>query len=125
MPTRHKFQTVDEYIGTFPKETQDILEEIRKLIKSTAPEDAEEKISYNIPSFQWHGYLIYFAGYEHHIGVYPTPPGDEKFEKLISPYVKGKGTLQFPLNKSIPYDVIKEVVKWAVKRNEVKVKLNK
>lgn len=119
MPRQH-FETTEEYIDIFPKETQAILEEIRKLVKKMVPE-ATEKISYNIPSFQLDGkYLIYYAAYKRHIGVYPIPAGSKAFEERITPYVHGRGTLRFDLEKPIPYDLIEEVIKYSIQRNRSK-----
>ena len=89
----------NEYIAGFPKETQKRLEEVRATIKKAAPA-AEETISYGIPAFKLHNlYLIYFAGFKNHIGVYPTPVNNEIFKKELSGYKTGKGSVQFPLDK--------------------------
>ena len=113
-------KTMDEYIAGFPKEVQEILEKIRTTIRKAAP-DAEETISYLIPTFTLKGkYLIYFAAYKKHIGVYPVPAGDAKLNEELSVYRTGKGTLQFPLNKPIPYNLITKIVKLRVKENLAK-----
>ena len=113
-----QFKTIDEYIKTFPEDVQSILEKIRQTIKKTASE-AVETISYQMPTFNLDGkYLVYFAGWKNHIAFYPVPTGTEAFEKEISPYIKGKGTLQFPLNKPIPYDLIIKIVKSRLKERE-------
>ncbi|MCA9733077.1 MAG: DUF1801 domain-containing protein [Deferribacteres bacterium] len=109
-------QTIDEYIGNFPPEIQEILEKIRQTIRETAPE-AKEKISYQIPTFTLNGNLVHFAGYKTHIGFYPAPSGIEKFDKEVADYKTGKGTLQFPLDKSIPYKLIKRIVKFRISEN--------
>ena len=107
-----KYTTIDEYIATFPKDVQDLLEKIRETVKAVAPE-AEETISYAIPSFKFNGkYLVHFAGYKNHIGFYATPSGHEKFKAELSKYKQGKGSVQFPFNKSIPYDLIKRMVEF-------------
>jgi uncharacterized protein YdhG (YjbR/CyaY superfamily) len=107
---------IDEYIADFPKETRDILEKIRETIKKVVPE-AEETISYAIPTFKLNGvYLIHFAGFKNHIGFYATPKGHEEFKEELSTYKQGKGSVQFPLNKPIPYDLIKRIVEFRVKK---------
>ena len=117
-----KAMTVDEYIAGFPKETQEVLEQIRSLIKKTAPA-AVEKISYAIPAFNLNNQnIIYFAGYKNHVSVYPVPKGDEAFQKEIAGFRTGKGTLQFPLDKSLPLQLIKKVVKHSINQNAEKVK---
>ena len=110
------FNSIDEYIATFPEEVQKILEEIRSTIKAAAPE-AQEKISYQIPAFELKGKnLIYFAGWKKHVSIYPIPPGDEAFEKEIAGHVDGKGTLKFPLDQPIPLKLITKVANLHVKR---------
>jgi uncharacterized protein YdhG (YjbR/CyaY superfamily) len=110
----NRFETIDEYIQTFPKDIQRILERIRKTIKEAAP-GASEAISYQMPTFKLNGNLVHFAGYENHIGFYPTPSGTEAFKKEVSGYKSGKGSVQFPLDKPIPYSLIKKIVKFRVK----------
>lgn len=108
------FKNVDEYIQTFPPSTQEILQNIRRLIHEAAPQ-ATEAISYNIPVFNQDGrYLVYFSGWKQHVSLYPIPDGDAEFQKLIKTYESGKGTLKFPLNKPIPYEVIKKVAQQHV-----------
>ncbi len=110
-----KPNNIDEYIGSFPEDTQKVLEQVRATIKQAVPE-AEEAISYAIPAFKLKGrFFIYFAGYEKHIGLYPAPRENEAFKKELSAYKGGKGTVQFPLNKSIPLDLITRIVKFRVK----------
>lgn len=112
-----RINSVDEYISTFPKDVQKILEEVRGTIKAAAPE-AEEKISYGIPAFTLNGkYLIYFAGWKNHISIYPIPSGSEAFNKQVSKYVDGKGTLKFPLDKPLPMKLITKIVKYRVAEN--------
>ncbi len=116
-------QNIDEYIAGFPADVQEILQKIRVTIKKAAPK-AEEAISYKMPSFHLNGqYLIYFAAYKKHIGLYPVPSGDTDFNKEISAYQAGKGTLQFPLDKPIPYKLIGTIVK--VRTNETSAKAGK
>ena len=121
-----KFQTVDEYLASFPEPTKRILKEIRKTIKKAAPA-AEELISYNMPAFKLHGVLVYYAGYQNHIGFYPTPSGIEAFKKELSGYVSAKGSVQFPIDKPMPLDLISEIVKFRVEENleNAKTKLKK
>lgn len=106
------FKSVDEYIASFPVGTQKLLEEIRSGIKLAAPE-AQERISYNIPTFTLNGKpLIYFAGWKNHISVYPVPAGDDQFNQAIASYIDGKGTLKFPLDKPLPMKLVEEAVKF-------------
>ena len=118
-------QTIDEYIAGFPNEVQEHLEKIRMTIRKAAP-GAEEKISYLIPTFTLNGkYLIYFAAYKKHIALYPAPRGAEKFKKELAAYEGGKGTVRFPLDKPIPFGLIKRIVKYRIKKNLEKAKENK
>jgi uncharacterized protein YdhG (YjbR/CyaY superfamily) len=109
--------TVEEYIKTFPPAIQTILENIRRVIQRTAPE-ASETISYGIPTFKIKDKrLVYFAGWKHHVSLYPTPAGDVAFQQKIAPYRKAKSTLQFPIDKPIPYELVEEMVTLLVKEN--------
>lgn len=120
--TTKKPTNTDEYIADFPKETQIILEEIRTTIKKLVPE-SEETISYAMPAFKLHKKaLVYFAGYKNHIGFYATPTGHKEFKEELSNYKQGKGSVQFPLNKPMPYDLIKRIVKFRVAENNQKYK---
>ena len=113
---------IDDYIAGFPQDVQKILKKVRTTIRQTAPK-AEETISYQIPTFKLNGApLIYFAGFKNHISVYPAPRGAEEFKKELSAYEGGKGTVQFPLDQPIPYDLIKRIVKFKVKQNQEKAK---
>jgi uncharacterized protein YdhG (YjbR/CyaY superfamily) len=117
------FASVDEYIGTFPKDVQKILEEVRRTIKAAAP-DAREKISYQIAAFELNGKnLIHFAGWKNHISMYPIPSGSEAFNKEVSKYAAGKGTLQFPLDKQLPLRLITKIVKLRIADNLEKAKV--
>ena len=107
---------IDEYIESFPKDIQDILEKVRATIREAAPE-AEEAISYQMPTFKLKGNLVHFAAFKNHIGMYPAPSGIEKFKSELSAYKGGKGSIKFPLDKPIPYDLISEIVKFRVKEN--------
>ena len=106
--------TIDDYIAEFSKSTQEILQKIRKIIREAAPE-AKEVMSYQMPTFRLKKNLVHFAAFKNHIGLYPTPSGTEAFKDELSSYVHGKGSIQFPLNKPIPYDLIKKIVKFRVK----------
>ena len=106
-----KFSSMDEYIGTFPPDVQKVLEELRSTIQAAAPE-AQETISYNIPTFTLNGtYLIYFAGWKKHVSIYPIPLGTEAFNQEISKYADGKGTVKFPLDQPIPFQLVTQMVK--------------
>jgi uncharacterized protein YdhG (YjbR/CyaY superfamily) len=109
-------RNIDEYIAGFPADVQKLLEKIRRTIRKAAP-DAEEAISYQIPAFKLKGNLIFFAAYKKHIGLYPAPRGSEEFETELAGYKGGKGTVQFPLDKPIPYDLISRITKFRVKQN--------
>ena len=110
-------KSIDEYIAAFPNDVQEILEAIRVTIKKAAP-DAEETISYKMPTFTLHGkYLVYFAAYKKHIGFYPAPVGNAEFKEDLSAYEAGKGTLRFPLDKPIPFDLVSKIVKFRAKEN--------
>jgi len=118
-------QNIDEYIAGFPKDVQEILEKIRMTIRKAAPA-AEEAMSYKMPTFNLKGqYLIYFAAYKKHIGLYPVPVGDAEFNEEVSAYQAGKGTLQFPLDKPIPYKLISKIVKVRSKENSSKAAAKK
>ena len=112
-----KVNSIDEYIETFPENIQAVLHQVRKTIKAAAPK-AGEKISYGIPTFTMNGkYLIYFAGWKSHISIYPIPVGDDAFNQEVAPYVSGKGTLKFPLDKPIPLKLITKIVRLKVAEN--------
>lgn len=117
-------RNIDEYIAAFPKDIQKILEGIRTTIRKAAPK-AEEAIKYAIPAFTLNGNLIFFAAYKNHIGLYPAPRGNDAFKKELSAYEGGKGTVQFPLDKPIPHDLIKRIVKFRVQENLEKSILKK
>ena len=113
------FETIDEYISTFPKEVQVVLEELKQAIRESAPE-AEEAIRYQIPTFRLYGNLVHFAAYKNHIGFYPTSSGVTAFKKELSQYEVSKGTIRFPLDKPIPLDLVKRIVEFRVKENLAK-----
>jgi uncharacterized protein YdhG (YjbR/CyaY superfamily) len=116
-----KFKTVDEYLSTFPPNTKAMLKDLRKAIKETAP-GAEELISYNMPAFKLHGVLVYYAAYKEHIGFYPTASGIAAFKKDLTQYEVSKGTIRFPLDRPLPFDLIGKIVKFKVRENLEKVK---
>lgn len=109
-----KIKTVDEYIRTFPKEVATRLKAIRGIIKKAAPK-AEEKISYGMAGYKLNGVLIYFAGYAHHIGLYPFPSAIQAFKKELGKYNTSKGTVQFAHDKPLPIPLIRKIVKLRVK----------
>ena len=106
----------------FPNDTQVLLTQLRNLIRESIPED-QEIISYNMPAYKYYGMLVYFAGYKSHIGFYPKASGVKFFEKELSKYKTSKGAIQFPLDKKLPLPIIKKIVKFRVKENEVKAEL--
>ena len=109
-------KNIDEYIAGFPHDVQEILEKIRLTIRKAAP-DAEETISYQMPTFTLKGNLVHFAAYKKHIGLYPAPSGTEKFKQELSVYKAAKGSVRFPLDRPIPFDLISQIVKFRVKEN--------
>ena len=110
------YTTFDESIRSFPKDIQRILVELRKVIKAAAPESVES-ISYRMPAFSFKGPLVYFAAYKNHIGFYPIPGGVKAFEKELAAYKKGKGSVQFPIDKPLPLKLISKIVKFRVAEN--------
>jgi uncharacterized protein YdhG (YjbR/CyaY superfamily) len=115
---------VDSYISGYPPKVQVMMLKLRSCIRKAAP-DAEESISYMMPAYKFHGPLVYFGGYERHIGFYPTGSGIEPFKKEISAYKHSKGTVQFPLNEPLPLDLIERMVKYRVKENFEKAEVKK
>ncbi|MBU2611866.1 MAG: DUF1801 domain-containing protein [Chloroflexi bacterium] len=109
-------KTIDEYIAGFPPDVRAILEKMRMTIREAAP-DAEEAIKYRMPTFTLQGNLVHFAVFKKHIGFYPVPTGIEAFKDELSVYAGGKGSVQFPLDKPIPFDLIGRIVKFRVKEN--------
>ncbi|MBI3163480.1 MAG: DUF1801 domain-containing protein [Chloroflexi bacterium] len=110
------FESIDEYIATFPKETQKILKEIRATIQAAAPA-AEEKISYQMPTFFLNGNLIHFAAFKNHIGIYPAPSGTEAFKDEIARYKASKGSIRLPLDEPMPLKLISRIAKFRVAEN--------
>jgi uncharacterized protein YdhG (YjbR/CyaY superfamily) len=116
MANRSIASSIDEYIAEFPTETQTMLQELRGIIKASAP-DATERISYAIPTFDLNGHLVHFAGYKNHIGFYPTSSGIEAYKEELTPYKTAKGSVQFPLGQPLPTDLIRRIVEFRVEGN--------
>ena len=114
-----KPSTTDEYIAQFPQDVQQILQKVRSVIKESAP-GAVEKISYGMPGFYLNGMLVWFAGHKTYIGFYPTGEGIETFKDELTAYKFSKGAVQFPLDKPMPYDLIRKITKYRVERNTKK-----
>jgi uncharacterized protein YdhG (YjbR/CyaY superfamily) len=114
--TGRKCENVDEYIAEFPADVQKILTKIRSTIRKSAPK-AGEKIAYGIPTFTLNGNLVHFAAFKNHIGFYPDPSGIDAFARELSPYESAKGSVQFPLDQPIPYDLISRIVRFRVQEN--------
>ena len=113
-----QFKTIDEYIEASPKDVQGILQRLRLTIRKAAPE-AVETISYQMPTFKLNGKgLVYFAAFKNHIGLYPIPSGIEAFKKELSEYKLGKGSVQFPIDKPIPYDLVRRIVRFRARENQ-------
>ncbi|MCV9931045.1 DUF1801 domain-containing protein [Flavobacterium sp. LS1R47] len=119
--TTSKPKNIDEYITNFPSEIQEILEQVRQTIKKAAP-DAKEKLSYAIPTFTLNRNLVHFAAFKNHIGFYAMPSGNKAFQEELSAYKSGKGSIQFPLDKPIPLNLITKIVKFRVEENLEKIK---
>ncbi len=110
-----EYKSITEYIESFPKEIQETLQKMRKTIKEVMP-DAEEAIKYGLPTFRLNNKnVVHFAAFQKHFGFYPAPSGIEEFKKELEPYIAGKGTIQFPIHKPIPYDLIKKVTAFRMK----------
>ena len=115
-----EIKDIDQYIAGFPMEIQVILKEIRATIKKAAP-NAQETISYHMPTFKLNGNLVHFAAFKNHIGFYPTPTGIDQFSEALSGYKGAKGSVQFPLNQPIPYELISEIVKFRVQESLARI----
>ncbi len=118
---KNKPDTVDAYIASFPPQTQQLLQQIRSIIQKAAPQ-AVEKISYNMPGYYVNGYLVWFAAYKKHIGLYPSSSGITAFEHELGKYVYSKGAIQFPLDKPLPVRLITKIVKYRMNINANKQK---
>jgi uncharacterized protein YdhG (YjbR/CyaY superfamily) len=115
------FRSVDEYVTGFSGIVRTRLDEIRGIIASAAP-NAEECISYGMPAYRQNGPLVYFAGYDGHIGFYPTSTPIKFFAQELTKYKTSKGAIQFPLAKKIPAALVKKIVKFKIAENETKAK---
>jgi uncharacterized protein YdhG (YjbR/CyaY superfamily) len=115
---------VNEYISGFPPSTQKLLKQLRSTIKKAAPK-AEEGISYRMPAYKLSGVLVYFAGYKNHIGFYPGASGVASFKKQLGAYKIAKGSIQFPLDQSLPLDLVSKIVSFRVAQNLEKEDLKK
>jgi len=113
---KRDFHSIDEYIATFPADIQALLEAVRNAIRTAAP-DAQERISYQMPTFALHGNLVHFAALKRHIGFYPTPSGIEAFRDETAAYVSTKSALQFPINQPLPLELIRRIVQFRVAEN--------
>jgi uncharacterized protein YdhG (YjbR/CyaY superfamily) len=114
-----KPKDVDSYIASFPRAVQALLKRVRRAIRAAAPE-ASEVISYNIPAYRQNGMLVYFAGFKHHIGLYPPVRGSAALEKAVAKYAGPKGNLQFPYDDPLPLALITRIVRHKVKQNQRK-----
>lgn len=122
---KKRHQTIDEYVASFPPEVRKILQQVREVIRESAP-GAVETISYQIPTFQLDGtYLVYFAGWKNHISLYPVPAGTGEFAERLAPYQTGKGTVKFPLKEPIPFDLVREIVRFRIQEAEGKANRTK
>jgi uncharacterized protein YdhG (YjbR/CyaY superfamily) len=111
---------IEKYIKQFDEQVQEILNRIRKLIIDTVPH-VDESMAYGMPAYKTNKKpLVYFAAFKNHIGFYATPTGHEEFKEELSHYKQGKGSVQFPLDKPIPYDLIEKIVRFRVKENQEK-----
>ncbi len=117
-------RNIDEYIASFPPHVQVVLEKIRKTVKDAAP-DALETIKYQMPTFTLNGNLVYFAAFKNHIGFYPPSAANEIIKKELAVYEGPKGSLRFPFDQPIPYDLISRIVKIRAKENLVKARTKK
>jgi len=114
--SKKEFKTIDEYIATFPKNVQVILEEFRRAVREAAP-NSTETISYQMPAFKQNGILVWFAAFKNHIGFFPKVSAIEAFKDELSGYELSKGTIRFSLNKPIPFALVKKIVLFRVKEN--------
>lgn len=116
MEDKPKPKNIDEYIAAFPENIQVMLAELRATIQAAAPA-AEEKISYQMPTFALNGNLVHFAAFKNHIGLYPAPTGLEAFQEELSVYKTGKGSVQFPIDQPLPLDLVRKIVQYRVAEN--------
>jgi uncharacterized protein YdhG (YjbR/CyaY superfamily) len=116
MDNKIVYKSIDHYISHFPPEVQEILQTLREVIRDTAP-DAKEKISYQMPTFELHGNLVHFAAYKNHIGFYPGANGIHEFQTELAGYKGAKGSVQFPIDKPLPYELIRRIVQFRIDDN--------
>lgn len=116
-----QISTIDAYIQGFPKEVKELLQKMRDTIKKAAP-DAVEAMVYGVPTFKLNGNLVHFGGFKTHIGFYSAPQGIEAFKKELSAYAGGKGTVKFPIDEPIPFDLVTKIVKFRAEENRAKKK---
>ena len=120
---RDQLATIDEYIASFPPDIQEKLQGIRAVIRKAAP-DAEEAIRYGIPTFRQDGNnLVHFAAFKDHLSFFPTPSGVAKFREELSSYKLSKGTIQFPLDRPVPYDLVERITRFRARENSEKKKM--
>ena len=119
--SKTRFESIDDYIAQSPPEVKERLQEMRRVIHAAAPA-ATEAISYQMPTFKLNGNLVHFAAFKNHIGFYPTPSGIEAFNERLTPYLGGKGTVKFPLDQPIPYDLVADIVAYRVQEATLKQK---
>ncbi|MEZ4593605.1 MAG: DUF1801 domain-containing protein [Chloroflexota bacterium] len=108
--------TIDEYLAEFPAEVQEVLQKVREVVRTAVPQ-ATEAISYGMPTFKLHGNLVHFGAFKTHLGFYPVPSGLEKFKAELAPYKGGKGSVQFPYDQPIPYDLIRKITLFRAAEN--------
>ena len=116
-PPKKEFKTTDEYIASFPSNVQAALQQTRQAIREAAPQ-AQEIISYQMPAFKQNGILVWFAAFKSHIGFFPKVSAMEAFKEKLSDYKTSKGTIRFPLDKPIPVDLVREIVRFRVKEDQ-------
>ncbi len=124
MEAKKNYIAIDEYIAMFPPEVQQKLQQVRETIHAAAPE-AQETIAYQMAAFTLNGPLVYFAGFKNHIGFYPIPSGIEAFKEELSHYKQGKGSVQVPLDRPLPLDLIRRIVLFRVEENKKKAAAKK
>ena len=116
MEPKRRYKTVDEYIAAFPENVQGVLQKLRQTVREAAPE-AVEVISYGMPAYRQNGVLVWFAAHKNHIGFYPYAATIEAFRKQLAKYETSKGTIKFPLDQPVPFELVGEMVKFRVKEN--------
>lgn len=115
---------IDDFIAKYPPDVQQILQKIRGIVREVAPE-AQEKLNYGIPTFTLNGNLVHYSAFKNHVGFYPTPSGMEKFKTQLSKYEGAKGSVKFPLDQPIPYELIRKITEFRVKEQQAKARKKK